>query len=81
MRIRYENRRTLVTLSGTMMPKRQRARRGLRSSWRRAHQVSRLDVALGQLHRDAPDLLDGPADQRAGRPTVAVVFLGGSWFA
>jgi len=38
--------------------------------------VGWVDAALGQLHRHAPQLLDRPADQRADRPTVAVVFLG-----
>src|SRR3954467_4976091 len=40
------------------------------------------DPALGQAHRHAPDLLPGPADQRAAWPTLLFVFLGGgSWFA
>src|SRR5215207_2760173 len=40
------------------------------------------DPALGQAHRHAPDLLHGPADQRAARPTLPFVFLGGgSWLA
>src|SRR3954469_10108006 len=36
--------------------------------------VGRVDAALGETHGHAPDLLNGPADQRW--PSFAFVFLG-----
>jgi len=45
--------------------------------------VGRLDTPLGEADGDAPDFLDGPADQggRGRRWTVRIVFGGGGAFA
>src|SRR5215213_7055477 len=44
---------------------------------RPSNHMSRMDAALGQAHRDTPDLLDRPADQSTGRRALVRVFGGG----
>src|SRR5215211_6574312 len=48
---------------------------------RPGNHMSGVDAALGQAHRDTPDLLDRPADQSTGGRALVRVFGGGMVFA